>query len=391
MTKHNNLFIFILTFGVFAILNTEMGIIGILPIIADNFNVSISQAGLLVSLFALAIAISGPIMPLLFSGVNRKKAMLFVLGIFLLANILSVFTSSFTVLLIARVICGFLQPIYCSLAFSTASASVSEEEAPKAVARVMVGVSAGMVIGVPVANFIANTVSLGVAMSFFAIVNAIAFVITLIFVPSMPVEKRLSYGAQLSVLKKPIVWFSIMAVILINGSIFGVYSYFAEYLKSVTNLPEKIISVMLLIYGMANIIGNLIAGKSLSKNPIRLIKYFIFSMVVVYIVLFLLGQFSLPMMLITLAWGVLAGIAANINQYWIASVASEAADFANGLYLTASNLGITTATAVCGLFISGLGTKYVVLGGLMFLILGIVSALLRESLKTILSKNSSET
>ena len=66
---------------------------------------------------------------------------------------------------------------------------------------------------------------------------------------------------------------------------------------------------------MANIIGNLIAGKSLSKNPIKLIKYFIFSMVVVYIVLFLLGQFSLPMMLITLAWGVLAGIAANINQY----------------------------------------------------------------------------
>lgn len=377
MTKHNNLFIFILTFGVFAILNTEMGIIGILPIIAENFNVSISHAGLLVSLFAFAIAISGPIMPLLFSGVNRKKAMLLVLGIFLLANLLSIFTSSFTVLLIARIICGFLQPIYCSLAFSTASASVSKEEAPKAVAKVMVGVSAGMVVGVPVANFIASTTSLGMAMSFFAIVNAIAFVVTLIFVPSMPVEKRISYGVQLSVLKKPIIWFSIITVILINGSIFGVYSYFAEYLKIVTNLPEMTISAMLLIYGIANIIGNLMAGKLLSKNPIRLIESFIFSLLVVYIILFLLGQFAVPMILVTLIWGVLAGIAANINQYWISSVASEAPDFANGLYLTASNLGITTATGVCGLFISMLGTKYVVLGGLIFLILSIASVLLR--------------
>ncbi|MCT6593194.1 MFS transporter, partial [Pantoea dispersa] len=84
--------------------NTEMGIVGILPSIADHFHVSISQAGLLVSLFALAVAISGPIMPLLFSGINRKKVMLLVLGVFVLGNIVSMFASSFIILLIARVI-----------------------------------------------------------------------------------------------------------------------------------------------------------------------------------------------------------------------------------------------------------------------------------------------
>ncbi len=84
MAKQNNLLIFILTIGVFGIINTEMGIIGILPYIADHFHVSVSKAGLLVSLFALAVAISGPTMPLLFSGINRKKAMLLVLGIFVL-------------------------------------------------------------------------------------------------------------------------------------------------------------------------------------------------------------------------------------------------------------------------------------------------------------------
>ena len=82
MTKRNNLLIFILTIGVFGIINTEMGVIGILPFIADNFHVSVSKAGLLVSLFALAVAVSGPTMPLLFSGINRKTVMLLVIGIF---------------------------------------------------------------------------------------------------------------------------------------------------------------------------------------------------------------------------------------------------------------------------------------------------------------------
>ncbi|GIM28393.1 MFS transporter [Clostridium polyendosporum] len=377
MTKQNNLLIAILTLGVFAIINTEMGVIGILPLIADNFHISISKAGLLVSLFALAVAISGPIMPLLFSGINRKKVMLFVLGIFLLGNIVSVFTSSFTVLLIARVIPGFFHPIYCSLAFTAASASVSEEEAPKAVAKVIMGVSAGMVLGVPITSFIASVTSLGMAMSFFAVVNAIAFIVTFLFVPSMPVNERLSYGVQLSVLKKSILWLSIIAVILMNGAVFGVYTYLAEYLKIVTNVPEKIISVMLLIYGVANIIGNIVAGKLLSKNAIKFVVSFLFALGVVYIILFLIGQFTVPMALITLVWGILGGAGANINQYWITSAAPEAPDFANGLFLTSANLGTTIGTSVCGLFISGIGTQYIVLGGLLFLILSIVSVLLR--------------
>ena len=99
---NKKLLIFILTIGVFGILNTEMGVIGLLPTIAEQFNVSVSTAGLLVSMFALAIAISGPVMPLLFSGINRKKVMLIVLGVFVIGNIVSVLTTSFTLLLITK-------------------------------------------------------------------------------------------------------------------------------------------------------------------------------------------------------------------------------------------------------------------------------------------------
>lgn len=152
MTKRDQLLVFIVTIGVFGIINTEMGVIGILPSIADHFQVSVSKAGLLVSLFALAVAVSGPTMPLLFSGVDRKKMMLLVLGIFVIGNMVSLLTTNFIIALIARVVPAFFHPIYCSLAFTVAADSVSEEEAPKAVAKVFIGVSAGMVIGVPIVS-----------------------------------------------------------------------------------------------------------------------------------------------------------------------------------------------------------------------------------------------
>ncbi|WP_121609808.1 MFS transporter [Mesobacillus foraminis] len=378
MTKRNNLLIFIMAVGVFGIINTEMGVIGILPSLAEHFDVSVSKAGLLVSLFALVVAVSGPTMPLLFSGINRKTVMLLVLGIFVIGNIISIFASNFTVALISRVIPAFFHPIYCSLAFTVAAASVSKDEAPKAVSKVFIGVSAGMVVGVPIASFIASTTSLQMAMVFFTAVNAIAFIATLLFVPSMPVKERLSYGTQLSALTKSIVWLSIVAVILLNSAIFGVYSYFAEYMKTVTNFPSNTITIMLAIYGGANIIGNVMAGKLLTKNAQKSVVAFPFALGAVYILLFLFGQYSLPMAFITIIWGILAGVGGNINQYWVMSSAPEAPDFANGLFLSSCNVGTTIGAALGGLFISQIGTQYVVLVGFLSLILGSVSILLRK-------------
>jgi predicted MFS family arabinose efflux permease len=378
--ERNKLQTFILTIGVFGILNTEMGVIGILPLIADSFHVSISNAGLVVSLFALAVAISGPTMPLLFSSVNRKTTMLLVLGVFILGNVVSAFTSNFTILLIARVIPAIFHPVYVSLAFTVAASSVSKEEAPKAVSKIFIGVSAGMVLGVPLTSVIANATSLGMAMLFFAISNAVVFIATLLFVPSMPVTEKLSYGAQLSVLKKSITWHSIAAVIFMNGAVFGVYSYLSEYLETITKITWNTISLMLLIYGGANIVGNILAAKLLTRNAIKSVATFPFALGAIYIILFFMGRFSVPMYFIILLWGILAGIGANINQYWITSAAPEAPAFANGIFLTSANLGTTIGATVCGLFISGIGTQYVVFGGLLFLILSSASIFLRNSI-----------
>ncbi|UBD68130.1 MFS transporter [Bacteroides sp. BFG-257] len=371
------LLVFILTAGVFGIINTEMGVIGILPLIAEHFHVTVPEAGWTVSIFALVVAISAPITPLLFSGINRKKVMLLALGVFTLSNIISMLTSNFTLLLIARALPAFLHPVYVSMAFTVAAASVSKEKAPKAVAKVFIGVSAGMVLGVPVTSYIASEVSFTMGMMFFTVVNALVFMATLLFVPSMPVKEKLSYGAQLNVLKKKIIWYSIMAVTLINGALFGFFSYMSDYLRTVTEVSYSVISILLMIYGLANITGNVIAGKQLATNPIRSMIFIPFALFTFYICIFILGEWLAAMTVIILILGILAGYGQNTMQYMITEAAPEAPDFANGLFLLSANLGTTVGAAACGAFITFLDTRYSVIGSLLFLAVSIVFVVLR--------------
>lgn len=376
--KNNKLIILILTIGVFGILNTEMGFIGLIPQIAERFGVSTSTAGWLVSIFAIGIAISGPIMPLLLSKLERKKVMIIVLLIFIISNIISVFTTSFTILLIARVIPAIFHPVYIALAFSVASDSVNSKDAPKAVARVFIGVSAGMVVGVPIVNFLATQFNLSIVLSFFALVNIIVLILTLIFIPKMPTKKSVTYGTQLSVLKRPLTWMSIIISILFNAAIFGVYSYLTDYLNIVTEAPSHYVSIILFLYGISNILGNIIAGKLLTSIPQTAIFLLPFALIIIYISMFGLGSFLIPMAIISIFWGTLAGISANITQYVITSSAPDAPDLSNGIFLSAVNSGTTIGTFIGGIFITTLGSNYVIMVGILACVINILFILIRN-------------
>lgn len=364
--EKKNLLIWILVVGVFGILNTEMGVIGILPYVSSSYNVDLTTAGLMISLFALGVGIAGPTMPLIFSRFPRKKIMLLVLAIFTVSNTISIFTTNFDTLLILRVIPSFFHPVYCAMAFSVA-AEIGGKNAPKEVAKINIGVSAGMVVGVPISNFLAEQITLAASMAFFAVVTAIALIATIIFIPPMKQQKPLSYGSQLNVLKQPMVWASIFAVIFLNGSVFGCFNYLAAYLTDVTKLAPSMVSIVLFVYGVCNIFGSMIAGNLLTVQPIWTVKLFPIALSIIYLILYFGGStIVLSMLILTIIWGILGGVNANINQYWLSHFAPEAPDFANGLFLTSANVGTMTATAFCGLFIDKFSIEEVILGGLIF-------------------------
>lgn len=374
---HTHLLIPILTLGVFGILNTEMGVVGIIPIIAEQFNVGVSDAGWMISVFALVVAFAAPVVPLLFSKINRKTAMLLALSVFVMSNAVSIFSENYTVQLIFRAIPAFFHPLYITIAFTAAADSVSAKDAPKAIAKVFVGVSAGMVLGVPITSFIAGEWGFSMAMVFFTVVNAIVLIATILWVPSTSVNNQLSYGEQLGVLRKPILWWSVTAAILMNAVMFGFYTYLSDYLQSVTLLSFRMISLLLFVYGMANIMGNILAGRLLARHPFPTLIMMPVLLLPLYILLFLMGEYAIVVTAILLALGIIVGIANNGNQYMVSTSAPKAPEFANGLFLTAANLGTTLGTFVCGMFISGWGARYSVLGAVLFAGLGVIGITLR--------------
>ncbi|WP_204217336.1 MFS transporter [Gordonibacter sp. An230] len=376
--RDKNLLLFVLAVGVFGILNTEMGVVGVLPQVAERFSVSVPDAGLLVSGFALVVAVAGPTMPLLFSRVNRKTVMLLALGVFSACNAVSVFASSFEVLLAARIAPAAFHPLYVSMALAVAAQTGrTAAESAKASSRVFVGVSAGMVLGVPVASCLASMVSLSASMAFFAVVTIAVFVATLMLVPSMPVGAPLAYGAQLAILRKPVLWASLLTVALVNGAMFGFYSFLADFLGTVSGMGAVGVGSVLLFYGAANIVGNVLSGKMLAGNATRTLMIVPFALAACYAALFVAGTLAAAAIATALVLGVLAGIMNNANQYLVARAAPEAPDFSNGLYLTAANAGTTLGTALCGLIITLAGTRFAPAGALALLAAGVVSAAVR--------------
>ena len=235
-----------------------------------------------------------------------------------------------------------------------------------------------MVLGVPVTSFIADEWGFSMAMVFFTAVNISVLLATLLFIPSMPVNNKLTYGKQLGVLKKTVLWISVIAAILMNAVMFGFYSYLSDYLHSVTLLSFKIISVLLFAYGMTNIIGNVLAGRLLSRKPYPTLIIMPILLVGLYILLFVLGTYAFAITVILLLLGLCVGIANNGNQFMVSTSAPDAPEFANGLFLTAANLGTTLGTFVCGLIISGWGTQYTVLGAALFAALGFIGIVIRN-------------
>lgn len=376
--KNENLIIYILMLGTFGVLSTEMGVVGILPQIAEYFNVNITQAGLFVSLFALTIAICGIFMPLVFSKFDRKKSFILVLAIFTIFSTIGAFVTDFNIALICRIIPAIFHPIYCGLALTVAAEIVEPEKAQDAVSKVIMGVSAGMIVGVPITTFVATNFGYQYAMIWFSIVTFIALIATIIFFPSLP-GKEQSYGGQVSVAKTGIFIISTLGVIFLNAGMYTSYSYISEFLNAITNIFRSELSIVLFIYGIASIAGNWIGAKLLNSNTNKTVLSFPIIFSILLLGVFTFGSMKIPTIILMALWGLLAGIGNDIAQYWMVSAAPQAPEFANGIFLSMGNVGVTIGTTIAGAVVLSMGVQYVMLAAIAILILDLILLFIRTN------------
>ncbi|KOY14326.1 MFS transporter [Paenibacillus xylanivorans] len=387
----NPLLILILALGVFAIITTEVGIIGVLPLITQKFNITAAQAGWLVSIFALVVAVSGPFLTLLVSGINRKTILLIAVLLFAISNVVYAYTTRFDMMLIFRIIPAIFHPVFFSVALVTGAKLVPPEKSSQAVAKVFTGITAGFAFGVPLTSYLAERFSLEAAFWFGAVVSIIAFIGIWIWLPSMPVQEKMSYGKQIGVLRKPALWLNIATVIFIFAAMFSVYSYFAEYLGQVTRMDGSWISAMLLAFGVIMIAGNLVFGQLLHRNIPRTVLLFPVLYMAAYLLVFYAGSYFIPMIIMVFVWGAIHSGGLIVSQTWLTTESQEAPEFGNSLFVSFSNLGITLGTSIGGWFIAQLGIHQVIWSGIIFGLLALVSIVVKIKFFTSRSRSSIET
>ncbi|MER5985360.1 MFS transporter [Streptomyces sp. NPDC001787] len=387
--------VLVLALGVFGIITTEMGIVGVLPQLSAELGVQPSTAGWLVGAFALVIAVTGPFTTLLASGINRKKVLAAAIAVFALSNAVYALTTQYEVMLAFRVIPAVFHPVFFSVALATAArmAMTKDSEgavdavdpdgskaATRATTTVFAGVTVGFAFGVPLTSYLAEHLSLSTAFWFAALVNLVAFLGILRLLPDMPVGQRVSYGTQLSVLKQSRMWLTITSVVFIFASMFSVYGYFAEYLGEVTGMNGSWVSAMLMAFGIVMILGNFAFGSLLQRNLTRTALAYPVLCLLVYVLVYAIGPRFAPMVVGVLVWGAVHSGGLIVTQSWLGRDARDVPEFGNSLFISFSNLGITLGTAVGGWVISSAGTRRLPWAGAGFAVAALVVMLVRLSL-----------
>ncbi|MEV7238233.1 MFS transporter [Streptomyces sp. NPDC051020] len=379
--RKTSLTVLVLALGVFGIITTEMGMVGVLPQVSAELGVTPSAAGWLVGAFALVIAVSGPFTTLLASGIDRKKVLAAAIAVFAVSNAVYALTTQYEVMLAFRVVPALFHPVFFAVALATAARLVPSEDATRATTTVFGGVTVGFAFGVPLTSYLAEHVSLATAFWFGALVNLIAFFGILRFVPPMPVGQRVSYGAQLGVLKRPRMWLTIASVVLLFAAMFSVYGYFAEYLGQVTHMDGTWVSTMLMAFGIVMILGNIAFGGLLRRNLIGTVVAYPVLCLLVYVLLYAVGPMFAPMVLAVLVWGAVHSGGLVVSQSWLGRDAVDAPEFGNSLFISFSNLGITVGTAVGGWVMAECGARQLAWAGSGFAVAALITMALRLGLE----------
>lgn len=378
MQNKSTLLLLALSVAVFGVITTEIAIIGLLPKLVSQLHVTPTQVGFLVSVYAIIVAITGPFITLMLSGFNKKYVLLTILIVFIISNLIYATTDVFNLMLVFRILPALAHAVFFAVALVVAAGSVPKEKSAGAAAKVFAGVAIGLVLGVPLSALIAEHLSLAAAFYFGAAACLAAFVGILFFVPSMPVKDKVSFGSQVRVLRKGKLWLTISTVSFIFAAMFSSFSYVADYLSKITQLDNNYISAMLILFGVCGFAGNFVFSSFLQKNVVKTTHAYPLMFTLVLLIVWWLGFSPLAMCVLTVFWGAFHSSGLVISQTWLMREASEAPEFANSLYMSFSNLGITIGSLVGGWFIAHLGTHSVVLSSIIFTLAAFLSIYIKH-------------
>lgn len=353
-----------LTLSAFAIGTTEFVIVGLIPTMAQDLNVSLPSAGLLVSLYALGVAIGAPVLTALTGNWNRKTVLLSVMSLFVAGNLLAWQAPSYETLIAARLLTGLAHGVFFSIGSTIATGLVPKEKAASAIAIMFTGLTVALVTGVPLGTYIGQTFGWQSTFLAVALLGFIALVGSAFLVPnSLKQAKAARILTQAKVLAEPrlLLVFAITAVGY--GGTFVAFTYLAPILQQVTGFDASAIGAIMLVYGVSVAFGNIWGGKMADKmGPVKALSYIFAGLAAVLLVFNFTAVNPIAAVLTILVWGAFAfGNVPGLQVYVVKlaeTYAPDAVDVASGLNIAAFNVGIALGAWGGGIIVTNLGLMH---------------------------------
>ena len=353
--------LFALTISAFAIGTTEFVIVGLIPTIAADLQVSLPSAGLLVSLYALGVAIGAPVLTALTGRMPRKTLLIGLMVLFTLGNLLAWKAPGYTSLMTARVLTGLAHGVFFSIGSTLATSLVPKEKAASAIAIMFTGLTVALVTGVPLGTFIGQHFGWHETFLAVSLLGIVALIGSLIFVPNgLKHTPPASIARQLTILKQPRLLMVYAKTALGYGGNFVAFTFLAPILQQVSGFSAGAVTWVMLIYGVSVAAGNLWGGRLADRmGPIKALQI-IFLLLAAVLAVFSFTAHSPILALITvLFWGAVAfGNVPGLQVYVVQQAeryAPHAVDVASGLNIAAFNLGIAGGAWVGGMVVETYG------------------------------------
>lgn len=353
-----------LTLSAFAIGTTEFVIVGLIPTVAADLGITLPSAGLLVSLYALGVAVGAPVLTALTGRLPRKALLLGLMALFTAGNLLAWHAPDHISLIVARILTGLAHGVFFSIGSTIATSLVPKEKAASAIAIMFTGLTVALVTGVPLGTFIGQ--HFGWRATFLAVagLGAIAFVGSLLFIPhNIQRQAPASLAQQARVLAEPRLLLVYAKTAIGYGGSFIPFTFLAPILQQEAGFEASAVAWVMLVYGVSVAAGNLWGGRLADRHgPIATLKLIFALLAVVLLVFTFTAHHPWLAVATVLAWGAVAFGNVPALQVYVVRQAErytpDAVDVASGLNIAAFNLGIAGAAWAGGLIVTSFGLMH---------------------------------
>jgi DHA1 family inner membrane transport protein len=353
--KGGALSIAILAVAAFVIVTTEFLIVGLLPALARDLNITVATAGQLVTLFAVVVMVCGPFLTAYLANVDRKKLFIAVLVLFAATNALAAVAQNVWVLAIARLLPALALPVFWGTASDTAAQIAGPEKAGRAVSTVYLGISAAMLFGIPIGTLAADSIGWRGAFALLAALSLLIAVLMFFSMPTVRASQPVAMREQARILKSPFFMANVALSILVFTAMFTGYTYLAEMLEKSAGVAPGQVGWWLMGFGAVGLIGNWLGGLWVDQKPLMTTAIFSIVLALGMAASMLFSGLSIQFAIALGVWGIANTALYPICQIRVMKAATGAQALAGTINVSAANGGIALGAVIGGVSVANWG------------------------------------